>query len=73
MKLRKIRWDDTTLEKCSVLREVAVEAGRKRMVARGLFQYANAEEIKGLSGDQISEFERKSGRKLVDGEFRYIL
>lgn len=45
MKLRKIRMSDADIDRLLELRAIDKEAGRKRMVARGLTQYANPGEL----------------------------
>jgi hypothetical protein len=64
-KLRTIRpWTDAEVNFVWNLRNIAVEAGRKRMVAKGRYQYATPEEINQLTPEQIAKFEARSGRKL---------
>jgi hypothetical protein len=44
-KLRKIRYTDADIALLLEARNAAQEAGRRRMVARGLWQYAQAGEL----------------------------
>lgn len=45
MKLRKIKYTDSEINFLFELRAIDIEAGRKRMVVRGLRQYAKPGEL----------------------------
>jgi hypothetical protein len=59
-KLRKIKYTKDDIELLRQARDAADEAGRKRMVARGLWQYAYPDE---LTEEQAKEW-LASGRRL---------
>ncbi len=59
-KLRKIKYTDEEIEFLYNLRQVYIEAGRKRMVARGLWQYANIDEPEyALHQERLKKWEQE--------------
>jgi hypothetical protein len=69
-KLRKIRYTTADINLLLQARDAAEEASRKRMVARGMLQYATPQEIAALPAEQLAAFEKLSGRKFINGQLR---
>jgi hypothetical protein len=70
MKLKKIMWDahgdKEIIDKLIEIRNACIEAGRLRMVARGLVQYATKEELEQYTQEQRIEYENRTGFKFED-------